>query len=282
MRMHRPAVIQWPAEAIWEQVAPLLPGFTIEILPEIGSTNTELMRRAKDGKLEPTLLVAEHQTAGRGRLGRDWIALTDRVDNALPMLTFSLGLPFSPASWSGLSLAGGVRLASSLDPSIQLKWPNDLWLKERKLGGILIETTAINNQRYVVIGIGINILQAKQLSTSVLRTAPAWLQEINAQAQAASTLAQVITPLVHTLQLFETQGFAPFQKSFNALDALHNRTVLIQNNKESMADSVQLQGIDQGISQGLAQGVDISGALIVLTVNGRQLVSSSEVSIKAV
>lgn len=89
-------------------------------------------------------------------------------------------------------------------------------------------------------------------------------------------------PLVHTLQLFETQGFAPFQKSFNALDALHNRTVLIQNNKESMADSVQLQGIDQGISQGLAQGVDISGALIVLTVNGRQLVSSSEVSIKAV
>nr|MBP9057702.1 hypothetical protein [Polaromonas sp.] len=65
-------------------------------------------------------------------------------------------------------------------------------------------------------------------------------------------------------------------------DALHNRTVLIQNNKESMADSVQLQGIDQGISQGLAQGVDISGALIVLTVNGRQLVSSSEVSIKAV
>ncbi|HRH06626.1 MAG TPA: biotin--[acetyl-CoA-carboxylase] ligase, partial [Burkholderiaceae bacterium] len=85
--MHRPAVIQWPAEAIWEQVAPLLPGFTVEILPEIGSTNTELMRRAKDGKLEPTLLVAEQQTAGRGRLGRDWIDLTDRVDNALPMLT---------------------------------------------------------------------------------------------------------------------------------------------------------------------------------------------------
>ena len=280
--MHRPAVIQWPAEAIWEQVAPLLPSFTVEILPEIGSTNTELMRRAKDGKLEPTLLVAEQQTAGRGRLGRDWIDLTDRVDNALPMLTFSLGLPMSPTSWSGLSLAVGVSLARSLATHIQLKWPNDLWLNERKLGGILIETTAINNQRYVVIGIGINILQAKQLSTSVLRTAPAWLQEINAQAQAASTLAQVITPLVHTLQLFETQGFAPFQKSFNALDALHNRTVLIQNNKESMADSVQLQGIDQGISQGLAQGVDISGALIVLTVNGRQLVSSSEVSIKAV
>ena len=280
--MHRPAVIQWPAEAIWEQVAPLLPGFTVEILPEIGSTNTELMRRAKDGKLEPTLLVAEQQTAGRGRLGRDWIDLTDRVDNALPMLTFSLGLPMSPISWSGLSLAVGVSLARSLAPHIQLKWPNDLWLNERKLGGILIETTSINSQRYAVIGVGINILHAKPSATTALRTVPASLQEINSQAHAASTLAQVIEPLVRTIQMFETRGFAPFQQSFNALDALHNRTVLIQNNKESMADSVQLQGIDQGISQGLAQGVDISGALIVLTVNGRQLVSSSEVSIKAV
>ncbi|HMS26625.1 MAG TPA: biotin--[acetyl-CoA-carboxylase] ligase [Burkholderiaceae bacterium] len=276
--MQTQAVIQWPAEAIWEQIVPLLPGFTIEILPEIGSTNTELMRRAKEGKLEPILLVAEKQTAGRGRLGRDWIALTDRVDNALPMLTFSLGMPLSPISWSGLSLAIGVSLASSLDPRIRLKWPNDLWLNERKLAGILIETTVINDQRFAVIGIGINILQAQPFSTSALRTAPAWLHEINTQAQAANTLAQVIAPLISTIQLFETQGFAPFQKTFNALDALHNRTVLIQNNAVSKTGSEQLQGL----TQGLAQGVDDAGALIVLTESGRQLVSSSEVSIKPI
>ena len=280
--MHRPAFIQWPAEAIWEQVAPLLPGFTVEILPEIGSTNTELMLRAKDGKLEPTLLVAEHQSAGRGRLGREWIALTDRVDNALPMLTFSLGLPMSPTSWSGLSLAVGVCLASSLDPSIRLKWPNDLWLNERKLAGILIETTSINNQRYAVIGIGINILQATPQSTFALRTAPASLQEINLQAHAASTLAQVVAPLVRTIQLFETQGFGPFQQSFHAIDALRNRIVRIQDNMKSTVGSEHLQAFNQGITEGLAQGVDETGALIVLTANGRQLVSSSEVSIKAI
>ncbi len=277
MRMHRPDVIQWPAEAIWEQVAPLLPGFTVEILPEIGSTNTELMRRAKDGKLEPTLLVAEQQTAGRGRLGRDWIDLTDRVENALPMLTFSLGLPMSPTSWSGLSLAVGVSLARSLATSIQLKWPNDLWLNERKLGGILIETTSINSQRYAVIGVGINILHAKPSATTALRTVPASLQEINSQAHAASTLVQVIEPLVRTILMFETQGFAPFQQSFNALDALQNRTVLIQDNMNSLANAEQQQNLNQGI----AQGVDATGALIVLTTSGRQLVSSSEVSIKA-
>ena len=59
------APIRWPAEAVWEAVAPLLPGFTVEVLPSIDSTNTELMRRARAGQTEPTLLVAEQQTAGR-------------------------------------------------------------------------------------------------------------------------------------------------------------------------------------------------------------------------
>ena len=65
--------MRWPAEAIWEAIAPLLPGFTVEILPEIDSTNTELMRRARAGQAEPVLLVAETQTAGRGRLGHEGI-----------------------------------------------------------------------------------------------------------------------------------------------------------------------------------------------------------------
>ena len=106
---------------------------------------------------------------------------------------------------------------------------------------------------------------------------PASLQEINSQAHAASTLAQVIEPLVRTIQMFETRGFAPFQQSFNALDALQNRTVLIQDNMNSLANAERQQNLNQGI----AQGVDATGALIVLTTSGRQLVSSSEVSIKA-
>ena len=57
------------AEAVWEAVAPLLPGFSVEVLPEVDSTNTELMRRARAGQAQPILLAAEHQTAGRGRLG---------------------------------------------------------------------------------------------------------------------------------------------------------------------------------------------------------------------
>ena len=103
--------IRWPAEAIWQAVAPQLPGFTIEVLPCIDSTNTELMRRARAGRCEPILLVAEQQTAGRGRLGREWHSGTDAAS-----LTFSLGLPLAPLDWSGLSLAVGVSVAESLQP----------------------------------------------------------------------------------------------------------------------------------------------------------------------
>ena len=69
-------VVHWPAEAIWQAVVPYLPGFTVEVLPEIDSSNSELMRRCRAGQSDPTLLVAERQTAGRelvlsdGRRGR--------------------------------------------------------------------------------------------------------------------------------------------------------------------------------------------------------------------
>ena len=156
--------IQWPAESIWEQVVPSLPNFTVEILPEIDSTNTELMRRAKAGQTDPILLLAECQTAGRGRLGRQWQSGQSGQDGGQNTLCFSLGLPLAPPDWSGLSLAVGVAVAQSLHPDIRLKWPNDLWYQNRKLAGILMETAAMpssagapTGSRFVVAGIGINI-----------------------------------------------------------------------------------------------------------------------------
>ena len=104
------APLRWPAEAIWEAVVPQLPGFTVEVLPTVDSTNTELMRRARAGQSDPVLLVAEQQTAGRGRLGRAWRSQPG------DSLMFSLGLPLAPADWSGLSLAVGVSVAESLQP----------------------------------------------------------------------------------------------------------------------------------------------------------------------
>ncbi len=246
--------LRWPAEAIWASVVPEWPGFSIEILPEIDSTNTELMRRARNAVHDPILLLAERQTAGRGRLGRAWHG---EVGHAL---TFSLGLPYQPQNWSGLSLAVGLSLAESLGPDIQLKWPNDLWRQQRKLGGILIEAASQGGKSYAVIGIGLNI----QLPpTTDLRTPAAAIAEFWQGATAPMVLERITQALLKALKEFETQGFAPLQQRFNARDAL--RGLKVQS-----SDALE----------GLCEGVDSQGALQILTNDGRQAINSSEVSVR--
>ena len=269
------AVTRWPAEAIWEAVAPTLPGFTVEVLPEIDSTNTELMRRARAGQHEPTLLVAERQTAGRGRMGRVWDGGDLGDAGELPSLMFSLGLPLAPRDWSGLSLAVGVCVAESLDPAVRLKWPNDLWLADdRKLGGILVETASFAPAqppagadavapRYVVIGIGINITPRTLADGGGLSNRPAALQELVPGIEAPAALARVAAALVATVQAFERSGFAPFQARFHARDVLQGRAVRLSD------------GTD-----GVAQGVNTHGALQVATAQGIQTITSSEISVR--
>ncbi len=289
---------RWPAEALWEAVAPLLPGFTVEVLPRIESTNTELMRRARAGRCEPTLLVAEQQTAGRGRLGRSWHSAGThpaRQEGAsLPSLTFSLGLPLAPANWSGLSLAVGVSVAESLQPvlpetgsrtpRIGLKWPNDLWLEDsstgahHKLGGILVETASVAGAmplpftatahaalRYVVVGVGLNV-QTPVLDGAALPLSvpPGSLQALGEAAlDAPAALLRVAPPLVAMLQAFEGHGFGPMQPRFDRRDVLRGRNVVLSDG-----------------STGVAHGVGADGALLVLTGNGMQAVTSSDISVR--
>ncbi|RYF43043.1 MAG: biotin--[acetyl-CoA-carboxylase] ligase [Comamonadaceae bacterium] len=276
------APIRWPAEAIWEAVAPVLPGFTVEVLPTIDSTSTELMRRfraAGPTAAEPVLLVAEQQTAGRGRMGRSW------QSQAGDSLTFSLGMALQPADWSGLSLAVGISIAESLQPvapaadqpRIRLKWPNDLWLAdaqgERKLAGILVETASWGDLRYVVIGVGINV-QARALDTAAAAApaagppgslAPAPLQDVLPGVDVAQALQRVAAPLVQAVQAFGLFGFAPFQARFAARDALAGRAVRLSDGTE-----------------GRAHGVGENGALLVHTAAGMQEITSSEVSVRPV
>ena len=272
-----------------------LAGFSVEVLPQIDSTNSELMRRARTGQFEPTLLVAEQQTAGRGRMGRAWES--GQGPQAGISLTFSLGLPLSPLAWDGLSLAVGVSVAQHacaplealtqpLQPPIQLKWPNDLWWKEGKLAGILIETCAMagdarsrsdrsglsgigdaggsgdRDARYAVIGVGINIAAPP---TQGLVPPPAWLQAIWPHASAAQALHGLAPALLRDLLLFEAQGFALFASQFAARDVLQGRRVVLSDGRE-----------------GVACGVDASCALRVQTAQGMECIRSGEVSVRPV
>ncbi len=271
--------LRWPAEALWQAIDPILPGFTVEVLPQIDSTSSELMRRARAGLAAPTLLVAEEQTAGHGRMGRGWRS------SGQASLTFSLGLALNPADWQGLSLAAGLTVAESLHEGIALKWPNDLWQQGRKLGGILIETTALPGGadaggagRYVVIGIGLNIAPAQQVlqalthepdapdapdAPAVSGVPPAWLQSLLPGITAPAALERVALPLVRAVQAFAHVGFAPFEARFAARDALAGQTVRLSDG-----------------TQGQAEGVDATGALRVRTAAGVQRITSGEISVR--
>ena len=257
------------AEAVWQAVVPSLPGFTVEVLPSIDSTSSELMRRARSGMLEPVLLTAEEQTAGRGRLGKGWHSRPGQS------LTFSIALPLAPSGWSGLSLAVGVSLAHSLHPDVRLKWPNDLWLQQRKLGGILVETAstgeATQGLRMVVIGVGINIARPEATAVTALTPsaspvtamAPAGLSEVLVGVTPGEALERVVPSLVQDVLAFASQGFSAFAQRFARLDALQGLAVRLSDG-----------------TQGTACGVTDEGALQVLTNDGMQTVTSAEVSVR--
>ena len=267
--MNRP--LHWDPEALWQTLEPLAPGLSVEILPETGSTSTALLERSRRGLTEPCLLLAERQTAGRGRLGRSW--WSDAAPGSA--LTFSLGLRLAPADWSGLSLVVGLTLAEALDPAgehLGLKWPNDLWLRgqDRKLGGLLIEVAPLADalsaqERWLVIGIGLNIapLPAGTADPALFRTGHAGLQEIDPTLDAPAALHRVAAPLLRAVLDFGAQGGAAALARFATRDVLAGRRVQV------------------GELAGIASGIAHDGALLLRDEAGRlQVVHSGEASVR--
>lgn len=249
---------QWAVGPLRRELEGLCPGgVLLEVVEEIGSTNAELLAALRDQTAATApatrVLVAQRQTAGRGRLGRTWHA------HPGASLTVSVAWPLRRADASGLSLAAGVALAQALEPQLQagaelvaLKWPNDLWLRDprvdnggRKLGGILIETTGGPAWRWCVIGVGLNILPQTE---GDFTTGQAWLREIDPNATPASTLARIAPALLHALGRFERLGFEAFLEAFRARDLLRGREVTTTL---------------PTLGAGRADGIDASGRLLV-------------------
>ncbi len=298
-----PEPIAWGAQALWEQLRPLLPDVSVEVVPCVASTNSVLLERARvraaqvleagqtdrrsradtsfgrrSVDWQPCLLVAEHQTGGRGRMGRSWHAA------AGASLTFSLALPLAPVNWSGLSLAVGVALADALDPlqpgrpaRIGLKWPNDLWLSGpssgrgtdpqalpgRKLGGVLVETVAAGAKRLAVVGVGLNVRALGASVTGGLEVAN--LDELEPGLSVPEVLARVAVPLVQALQLFERAGFTSFAGRYARRDLLFGRAVTLTHAE---------------VREGRAAGVAQDGALRIESAHGLCHVNSGEVSVR--
>ncbi|GGK84044.1 bifunctional biotin--[acetyl-CoA-carboxylase] ligase/biotin operon repressor BirA [Amphritea balenae] len=252
-------------EALLADVKQRLSNISVNLT--IPSTNAMAMQAVyTDG--HGSLYLAEQQTAGRGRRGRDW------VSPFAGNLYFSLTWQFNngAAALEGLSLAVGVALVRGLKrigiDGVEVKWPNDLLWRGRKLAGVLLEMSGdASGECYVVIGVGINVKMPESASGAIDQP---WtdLQQIAGNAPSRSVLiAELMNELVPVLEQFSETGFAPFVDEWQRVNAHSDQAISLQ--------------IGPRQELGVCRGVDKSGALLLEGTDGElQSYHGGEVSVR--
>lgn len=237
---------------------------SLEVFPQIESTSSYLLAQPKPAHGKARVALALHQTGGRGRRGRRWVAP--------PMSGLCLSISYTfgraPAALQGLTLATGAALVDALSAlaidGVALKWPNDLMARERKLGGILTEVRPGGGaETCVVTGIGINV----DLPASPELPDPPNIVDLAGIVDVPPSLnelaAAVIRELPDAWDAFEVHGIAPLLTRWHRYDWLHGQEIAVDT-----AD---------GVLSGTADGIDEDGALLLVTAGGRRRVVSGSV-----
>ena len=242
--------------------------FCIEILPCAGSTNTLLLQQAADGAASGSVIAAEWQTAGRGRMGRPWHA---GIGNAL---TFSLLWRFGQgaSALTGLSLAVGVAVLRALIElgvaGAGVKWPNDVLWKGRKLAGMLVEMQGdALGPSAAVIGIGLNVRLSQALRERIDQPAIDVETALGQAVDRNRLLARLLKSLREVLEEFARSGFAPFRGEWEAYHVLQGAAVTL-----TLPDGANATGYAQGVSE--------EGALLLATRSGVKRFYSGEVKLR--
>jgi len=247
------------------------PRLTVEVVDQIDSTSSELLRRSQKRDIHGVALAAEWQTAGRGRRGRTWTAI------AGGSLAFSLGWGFEQGAGflAGLSLAVGVAVVRALEAEgfrgIALKWPNDIIYRHLKVGGILIEVNGdALGPSTTVVGVGLNVrlpaVSRKDIDvpvTDLASIAGRGAKEIDRNR----LLAALIAELAAVLEQYAKDGFAAFAAEWQHRHAYQGKPV-----------NVLLP--DGATVAGKVAGVDASGALVLADGPRRARFLSGEISLR--
>lgn len=264
-----------------------LPEFQrIEWVGRTTSTNADLLERARaeSGVLaRPWLLGAHLQDRGRGRSGRSWQNRSGA--NLMFSCAFDIFLP--PAALPSLAPLAGVvacetlrsMLTASNRPLLTMKWPNDIQWRFAKLAGILVEATRAGTARtshdhhVVIIGIGINLDDARALSQSLNRQVADWSEVARADSAGSRVrpghmVLRIARAWYENLSAISVQGFQGFPERYAAVDGLVGQRIDIIDN-------------DRIVRTGHAVGVDATGRLLLRDIDGEHAVSVGEVSARA-
>jgi BirA family transcriptional regulator, biotin operon repressor / biotin---[acetyl-CoA-carboxylase] ligase len=232
----------------------------VTVVPQTGSTNADLLEQARAGAAEGLVLVAEEQTAGRGRLGRTWSAPAGAA------LTFSVllrpsGVPPARLGWlpllTGVAVATAVRAQAGVPAS--LKWPNDVLVGERKLAGILAEA----HGDAVVVGVGLNV--TPRPAELPVPAATSLLIEGAASTDRTSLLAAILTELAQRYRTWRADPDAPgLRADYLRWSATVGREVRVE-----LPGGARLSGT--------AEDVDEVGRLVVRTPDNLVRVGAGDV-----
>lgn len=257
----------------------------LEIFDSIGSTNTEVLNKFVCGEGAGYLCIAEQQTEGRGRYGKNWYSPYQQN----LYLSYGFTTKHSVGKICGLSLVVGYKVAERLQKlglkEVGLKWPNDILINYRKISGVLIEVVQQPelNEVAVVVGIGLNVnmLEGNQAidapSTSVLSSIyeQGWAHELdklsvsyNQQKIISRThlVSIIIVDIIEGVMQFLEGGFAQFRDKWNHFDCLEDSQVVFRDGEKEVS--------------GLAKGVGLSGEYMVELDGQICTLMSGEVSLR--
>lgn len=239
-------------------VQELSAAFPVDELVEVDSTNSEALRRAASGQRGPVWILAQRQSAGRGRSGRSW---SSAEGNLAATLLLAPGCPVS--ALHQLSLITGVAAFDALreliaaggstDTSrLRLKWPNDVLLEEAKLGGILIESTTVAGGVVAAIGIGINI----GVAPSAAGRTTAAVGQLVANVTPRVLLTAIDQHLRRLLAVWNAGGgFSLIRMQWLERAGRIGEPIEVNTGKETI--------------RGVFAGIDETGALLVDSVRGQ-------------
>lgn len=238
----------------------------VRVVAGTDSTNTQLLDAPP--ALDPQALLAEHQSGGRGRHGRSWHS----PFGANLYLSLAWTFPQWPPALTALPLATGVATAEALAPlglpELRLKWPNDLWHRDAKLGGILIEQRAeAGGPCRVVIGLGLNVAMRSATSAAISQPWTSLAEALGQPPSRNALAARILERWLAMLDRYAADGFAPFEPAYRALDLMRGRGVTVQQSGEPL--------------RGVARGVDEAGALLVDVAGERRRILSGDVALRA-
>lgn len=239
----------------------------LSIVNETASTSADLFARAAHLP-SGTVLIAEAQTAGRGQRGRRWQSPFASGFLGSLLWRFDQGL----ASLGGLSLAMGVAVADALaglGAPVQLKWPNDIVVAGKKLGGLLIDAGGeAHGDCHVVVGLGLNGRLAESMRSAIDQPTTDLAEVVGVEVERNRLAAALLTHLLRALREFSIHGFSAFHARFLERDALRGHGVSVR--------------IGDALHAGIAQGVDDSARLCVTIDGVRQSFDVGIVSVRGV